>query len=54
MGQLPEAKVKPAPAFNKVMLDLFGPYTEREVQKKTSSKGVWGNLHRFSHESGTR
>ena len=39
MGQLPEARLKPAPAFNKVMLDLFGPYAVRgEVQKRTSSK----------------
>ena len=27
MGLLPEARLKPAPAFNHVMLDLFGPYT---------------------------
>ena len=39
MGLLPEARLKPAPAFNHVMLDLFGPYTVRgEVQKRTSDK----------------
>ena len=39
MGLLPEARLKPAPAFNHVMLDLFGPYTVRgEVQKSTSGK----------------
>ena len=39
MGLLPEARLKPAPAFNHVMLDLFGPYTVRgEVQKRTSGK----------------
>ena len=27
MGLLSEARLKPAPAFNHVMLDLFGPYT---------------------------
>ena len=39
MGLLPEATLKPAPTFNHVMLDLFGPYTVRgEVQKRTSGK----------------
>ena len=39
MGLLPEVRLKPAPAFNHVMLDLFGPYTVRgEVQKCTSDK----------------
>ena len=39
MGLLPEARLKPTPAFNHVMLDLFGPYTVRgEVQKRTSGK----------------
>ncbi len=39
MGQLPEARLKPAPAFNKVMLDLFGPYTVRgEVQKEPAAR----------------
>ena len=39
MGLLPEARLKPSPAFNHVMLDLFGPYTVRgEVQKRTSGK----------------
>ena len=39
MGLLPEARLKPAPAFNHVMLDLFGPYTATgEVQKRTSGK----------------
>ena len=41
MGQLPEARLKPAPAFNHVMIDLlnFGPYSVRgEVQKRTSGK----------------
>ena len=39
MGLLPVARLKPAPAFNHVMLDLFGPYMVRgEVQKRTSGK----------------
>ena len=39
MGLLPEARLKPSPTFNHVMLDLFGPYTVRgEVQKRTSGK----------------
>ena len=39
MGLLPEARLKPAPAFNHVMLDLFGPYMARgEIQKRTSGK----------------
>ena len=39
MGLLPEARLKPAPAFNHIMLDLFGPYmVRRKVQKRTSSK----------------
>ncbi|CAB4001318.1 Hypothetical predicted protein [Paramuricea clavata] len=37
MGQLPEARLKPSPAFNHVMIDLFGPYSVREeVQKRTN------------------
>ena len=39
MGQLPEARLKPAPSFTHVILDLFGPYVVRgEVQKRTSGK----------------
>lgn len=39
MGLLPEARLKPAPAFNHVMLDLFGPYTVGgKVQKPASGK----------------
>ena len=39
MGLLPEARLKPAPAFNHVMLDLFGLFRIRgEVQKCTSGK----------------
>ena len=39
MGLLPDARLKPSPAFNYVMLDLFGPYLIRgEVQKRTSGK----------------
>ena len=39
MGPLPEARLKPAPPFNKTMLDLFGPYSVRgEVQKRTTGK----------------
>ena len=39
MGLLPVARLKPAPAFNHVMLDLFGPYMVRgEVQNRTSGK----------------
>ena len=39
MGPLPEQRLKPSPAFNQVMIDLFGPYSVRgEVQKRTSGK----------------
>ena len=39
MGILPEARLKPAPAFNNVMLDLFVLFRVRgEVQKCTSGK----------------
>ena len=39
MGLLPEARLKPAPAFNHIMLDLFSPYmVRREVQKRTNGK----------------
>ncbi|RUA05209.1 MAG: hypothetical protein DSY43_05115, partial [Gammaproteobacteria bacterium] len=39
MSPLTEARLKPSPAFNMVMLDLFGPYAVRgEVQKRTSGK----------------
>ena len=39
MGLLPDARLKPSPAFNYVMLDLFGPYfVQGEVQKRTSGK----------------
>ena len=39
MGLLPEARLKPATAFNHIMLDLFGPYMVRhEVEKRTRAK----------------
>ena len=39
MGPLPKQRLKPSPAFNQVMVDLFGPYSVRgEVQKRTSGK----------------
>lgn len=39
IGLLPEARLKPAPVFNHVMLDLFGPYMVRgDVKKRTSGK----------------
>ena len=38
MGLLPQTRLKPAPTFNCVMLDLFGPYSIREVQKRTTGK----------------
>ena len=41
MAQLPMDRLKPAPPFNKVMLDYFGPYAVRgEVQKRVTGK-VW-------------
>ena len=36
MGRQSEALLKPAPAFNHVMLDMFGPYAV--VQKRTTVK----------------
>ena len=53
MGQLPAARLKPAPPFTHVMLDLFGPYVVREVQKRVSGKAhgvvftdlVFGAVH---------
>ena len=42
MGQLPPERLIPAPAFQNVCLDLFGPYYVRgEVQKRISMK-VYG------------
>ena len=42
MGKIPLVSLKPAPAFNVVQLDLFGPWAVRgEVQKRTTGK-VWG------------
>ena len=39
MELLAEARLKPVPAFNHIMLDLFGPYMVRcEVQNRTSGK----------------
>jgi hypothetical protein len=40
MGVLPTQRLKPAPAFDSTMVDLFGPYAIRgEVQKRTTGKG---------------
>jgi len=40
MGQLPMERLKPAPPFTYVMVDLFGPYSIKgEVQKRVSGKG---------------
>ena len=40
MGKLPVDRLKPAPPFTHVMVDLFGPYVIRgEVQKRVSGKG---------------
>ena len=40
MGELPQSRLKPAPPFTNVMLDLFGPFKIRgEVQKRTTGKG---------------
>ena len=39
MGLLPKERLKPAPAFNQVMIDLFGPYQIRgEINKRSSGK----------------
>ena len=39
MGLLPLARLKPSPAFNTVMIDLFGPYKARgEIQKRVTGK----------------
>jgi len=39
MGSLPDSRLKPAPAFTNVMLDLFGPYKVRgEVNKRSTGK----------------
>ena len=44
MGMVPLVSLKPAPAFNVVQIDLFGPWIARgEVQKRTSGK-CWGVL----------
>jgi len=44
MGRVPLVSLKPAPAFNVVQIDLFGPWIARgEVQKRTSGK-CWGVL----------
>ena len=39
MGRLSEVLLKPAPAFNHVILDMFSPYAVRgEVRKRTTGK----------------
>lgn len=39
MGNLPTERLSPSPPFNRVMLDIFGPYLVRgEVQKRISQK----------------
>jgi len=44
MGKVPLVSLKPAPAFNVVQIDLFGPWSVRgEVQKRTTGK-AWGAL----------
>ena len=42
MGNMPPARLLPAPPFTSIMVDLFGPYAVRgEVQKRTTGK-AWG------------
>lgn len=42
MGNMPPARLIPAPPFTSIMVDLFGPYAVRgEVQKRTTGK-AWG------------
>lgn len=44
MGKVPLVSLRPAPVFNSVQLDLFGPWNARgEIQKRTTGK-VWGVL----------
>ena len=48
---LPVVRLKPAPAFYHVMLDLFDPYMVRgEVQKRTSAKAYGVTVHRPGNE----
>ena len=49
MGTLPTDRLSPAPPFNHVMLDIFGPYMVKgEVQKRVSGKAygvIFTDLH---------
>ena len=49
MGTLPTDRLSPAPPFNHVMLDIFGPYKVKgEVQKRVSGKAygvIFTDLH---------
>lgn len=42
MGQLPEQRLKPSPAFFNTSLDLFGPLMIRDTVKKRSRAKVYG------------
>ena len=41
MGKMPSGRLLPSVPFSSVMVDLFGPYLVREVQKRISGK-AWG------------
>ena len=42
MAPLPEHRIMPAPVFHTTAIDLFGPFTFRDmVKKRTTGKG-WG------------
>ena len=42
MAPLPEERLRPAPVFNSVALDLFGPLEFRDLVKKRVTGKGWG------------
>ena len=42
MGDLPTVRTSPAAPFEYTTLDLFGPYTVRDMVKRRTKKKVWG------------
>ena len=42
MGQLPEERLKPSPAFTYTALDLFGPFSIKDSVKKRTKCKAYG------------
>ena len=42
MGQLPDERLKPSPAFSNTALDLFGPFSIKDAVKKRTKSKAYG------------